>query len=171
MKRIPLTRGLEAIVDDDVYEWASKLKWHAHIGRGGLGSPYAKRKAHGGGNSRLLHREIVSADSGQVVDHINGDTLDNRRDNLRICTDSQNKQNVPKRSTSSSKFKGVSWQARDKRWVASIRKERKTRHLGVFRNEEDAARAYDAAARIHFGSFARLNFPNEGEQYALSEAA
>jgi hypothetical protein len=96
------------------------------------------------------------------VDHWNRDTLDDRRSNLRICLRGQNNTNSRKRSRpagTSSRFKGVSWRKQKGRWVAKIRKNDSHYFLGYFDSEEDAARAYDAAARRIFGEFARTNFP------------
>jgi hypothetical protein len=95
-----------------------------------------------------------------VVDHKNGDKLDNRRENLRICTIAENIRNS-KTSTKkgkTSRYKGVYWVGRIKKWVARIHVDRKGLHVGVFTDEAEAARAYDVAARQHFGEFARTNF-------------
>lgn len=106
---------------------------------------------------RSFHRMIMNASSGMQVDHINGDTLDNRRCNLRLCTCAENAQNR-KLQGGSSNFKGVHWYRRDKKWYAQIRVNKGLIHLGYFDDEEGAAFAYDVAARILFGEFARLNF-------------
>lgn len=92
------------------------------------------------------------------VDHRNGDGLDNRRDNLRYATRARNTANRASVG-GSSRFKGVSWSKRDKIWYANICVNYRTIYLGTYRNEEDAARAYDAAAKKYFGAFARPNFP------------
>lgn len=113
---------------------------------------YACRKADG--RTLMLHRAIMQPPAGMVVDHINGDGLDNRRENLRIATRKQNAQNRRKHKPTSSRFIGVYWHRYGKRWVAEIRGE----HLGMFTSEEAAARAYDAAARSKYGEFASLNF-------------
>ena len=88
----------------------------------------------------------------------NGNSLDNRRCNLRLCTNSQNQQNQTPQG-GSSEFKGVYWRKRDKKWCAGIGHNGKQYYLGLFANEIDAARAYDAAARERFGDFSRANFP------------
>jgi hypothetical protein len=92
-----------------------------------------------------------------VVDHINGDTLDNRRANLRVCTKSENNRNRRKLHPTTSRFKGV--YKNTKPWIALIECNGKQFVLGRFASEEEAALAYDKAAKEHFGSFARLNFP------------
>lgn len=99
---------------------------------------------------------------GQLwVDHINGDGLDNRRANLRPASPSQNNANMRPRTGCSSKFKGVTWDKVNKRWLVRIQVRGKSRYLGIFKSEEDAARAYDAAALDAWGAYARLNFPVE----------
>lgn len=106
-----------------------------------------------------MHRAIASPAPGMEVDHINGDGLDNRRANLRVCTKSQNQrgQRVQGRNKTSV-FKGVCWLKDRSRWGAHIKVSRKSVYLGTFKSEIDAALAYDAAARTYFGEFARPNF-------------
>lgn len=107
-----------------------------------------------------MHRLILGAPSGADVDHINNDGLDNRRANLRLASRSQNLANTRKRAgTYTSQFKGV-YRARRK-WAASIKVNQVRKSLGEYHSEEDAARAYDAAARAAWGPFARLNFPED----------
>lgn len=108
-----------------------------------------------------LARLLLEPGPGFVVDHVNGDFLDNRRHNLRIATMRQNTQNKAKQARTSSRFKGVC--RRRNGWMACIYADGKTKHLGDFAEEADAARAYDDAARIRFGDFAALNFPRDGE--------
>ena len=93
------------------------------------------------------------------IDHINGNPADNRISNLRLATNQQNQFNSKGRS-GSSKFKGVSWKAADKKWQVRISIGGKLKHAGYFTKEEDAARAYDKLAALHYGDFARLNFPH-----------
>lgn len=147
-RTIPLTRGLEAIVDAADFEALAALRWHARPD-GYAGGRIERRGA-------LMHRVILSAPRGSAVDHIDGDRLNNRRGNLRITDASGNARNRAARATASA-YKGV---RRSKmKWAAQIRNGSKTDWLGTFANEEEAARAYDAAASLRFGSFARLNFP------------
>jgi hypothetical protein len=113
----------------------------------------------------LMHRYLMG-EPAEDVDHWNRDSLDNRRENLRLATASQNIANGLSRG-GSSKFKGVSW-SRDG-WNASLRKNYKTIHLGRFDTEESAARAHDTAARQLHGEFARVNFPRDGERSALHD--
>ncbi len=106
-----------------------------------------------------MHRLITRAPKGKVVDHENGDGLDNRRANLRVCDHRQNRRNHQRpRKGGASRFHGVGWWKRDQKWRAKISVDGRTIHLGYFADEEDAARAYDQAAREHFGEYASTNF-------------
>jgi hypothetical protein len=98
--------------------------------------------------------------AGQVVDHINGDIYDNRRSNLRLCTNAENIRNAQKRciKKATSKFKGVGFDSNRNRWRATITVDWKTKHLGYFDSEEDAAKAYDIASEKYHGEFGRKNF-------------
>lgn len=106
-----------------------------------------------------MHREILQPGPGFEVDHVNGDGLDNRRANLRECVRTQNNANHGLGRLNASGFKGVSWDAANRRWRTSISAAGVTRNLGRYDRPEDAARAYDRAAVATFGDFARLNFP------------
>jgi len=111
-----------------------------------------------------LHRVILGlTPSDPAVDHIDGNPLNNRRSNLRLATVSQNNANCKKRRTNKSGYKGVSFSKERQKWAAYIKYENKTYGLGRFDNVEDAARAYDRAAKEKFKEFAQLNFPEEGE--------
>ena len=108
-----------------------------------------------------LHRLLMNPPKGMVIDHINHNGLDNRRENLRICTRAENSRNRGKQKNNTSGYKGVCWYKRDKKWRAQIKKDSKKIHIGYFDIIEDAARAYDAKAKELFGEFAHLNFPEE----------
>ena len=109
-----------------------------------------------------LHREIMNEPKGLLVDHKNGDGLDNRRANLRTATRFDNIHNRRKRKTkTSSRYTGVHIDKETGRWVVRIRNRGKRIWLGSFAEEEEAAKAYDRAARKYYGEFARLNFPEE----------
>lgn len=151
-KEIPLTQDQVAIVDDEDFERLSRHKWTYNNG-------YAMRKDR---NRQWIgiHRAVLNASAEQHVDHINGDTLDNRQENLRLCTARQNVCNSGPRG-GTSKFKGVYWFRWKNKWAAQIRCKGEKYHLGYFDSEVEAAKAYDAKALELNGEFAWLNFPNE----------
>ncbi len=169
MATIPLSRGYVTIVDDEDFEKLSQFAWWAHVGP--YGKPYAVRETSRklGKVSVKLHRFIVGAAEGRDVDHINGDTLDNRRSNLRIVAHRLNMANQRKKP-GSSRFKGVWFHRQSGRWHAYITVEYRKHHLGCFASETDAALAYDEAARDLWGGHAALNFPLPGEQSCLRTA-
>lgn len=159
VKEIPLTQGRVTLVDDEDYERLSQFKWYCHVR---MGKPYASRTIHEGSKSHVesMHRVILNVPKGQTGDHRNGDTLDNRRCNLRICSRRQNACNRKKRANpTSSRYKGVSWNKRRGKWHSRIFPNGMNLHLGYYDVEEEAAKAYDVAALHHYGEFARLNFP------------
>ena len=160
-KLIPLTQGKFAIVDAEDYERLSKYKWHVDKGD----STYYAARGIVGKNFRM-HREILNAPEGLVVDHRNHNGLDNRRENLRLCTVAENNMNrrPSKRANKSSRFKCVSWDKRRKRYQAYIQQNGKTVRIGRFKSEVAAAKAYDEKAKELFGEFAYLNFPAEGRE-------
>jgi AP2 domain len=163
MRGISLTQGYVALVDDADFDRVSQYKWRALVDRR-RNKVYAVRKTHGSHSSRkslYMHREILGATDPQVkVDHHNGDSLDNRRANLRKCVNGENVANsVKRRDGRSSKYKGVCWHKRDRKFQASIRVHGRTIHVGIFTDEVQAAQAYDIAARTFFGDFAQCNFP------------
>lgn len=141
---IPLIGGGEAIVDDDLFPGLKLLPWK-------LSGGYAVLGFYG------MHRAVIGAKKGQIVDHINGNRLDNQRSNLRFCTHSQNQFNRAKKKNCSSRFKGVAWHAPYKKWNAYIEPLGKKINLGYFSNEVEAAKAYNQAALKHGGQFAWLN--------------
>jgi hypothetical protein len=154
MKQIPLTKGKFAIVDDEDFEFLSQWKWCA-----ACGGKYAGRyeTINGKRTGILMHRVIAKTPLGMDTDHINMDKLDNRKINLRVCTRRQNLMNKKSEPNSTSKFRGVFLNKKLNKWSAQIKVEGKRTHLGTFKNEEDAAQAYNFVAFEHFGEFARLN--------------
>lgn len=159
-RTVQLTKGYAATVDDDDYErLVNEGSWCASEQKRRV---YAVRGArHPSGVGRTVIPMHGFLTGWAFVDHINGDGLDNRRANLRPATKSQNTMNSPLRLDSTSGFRGVSFTPQTGRWRAVIKVNYKRLHIGYFDEPEDAARAFDAAARIHHGEFARLNFPQE----------
>jgi hypothetical protein len=154
VRRIPLAHGRYVLVDAADYEWLRRYKWHpAGSGR------YAGRNENG--KTILMHREIMNAPKGTVVDHIDGSAENNCRSNLRICTPRENQRNQTKRIGSASRFKGVYRYLKTNRWFAKIVFEGQPVWLGIHDDEVEAARAYDRKAVELFGEFAYLNFLEE----------
>lgn len=151
MKEMLLTQGKMALVDDEDYARVATLTWHFSAKR------YAAHRVGYHGKYIYMHRFVISASENERVDHVDGDGLNNTRINLRICTQSQNMMNARKRANVSSKYKGVLFNKSRGKYIAYIQIGGKNKHLGVFLCENDAAIAYNDAARIHFGEFARLN--------------
>lgn len=152
VREIPLSRGRTALVDADDYERVGALKWRVN------GSGYVVREDRAG--QHALARVILGAERGQVVDHISGDKLDNRRANIRICTPAGNARNRGMDCRNQTGFKGVV-HGRRGRFRAQIGFEGRVTNLGEFATAAEAARAYDAAAKRLHGEFARLNFPDD----------
>lgn len=181
MKEIKLTKGYIALVDDEDFEYLSKHSWHSVI--------YNKKKnkqhiyaqttirAKDLKKNYKMHRYILNLiDTKLDIDHINGNTLDNRRCNLRICTRSQNNMNAIKRNHKNScapisKYKGVRYSfiyktngkkyIRNKPWVAGATFNNKPKYLGYFKTEIEAAQAYDEFVLLNYGDFALINFKGD----------
>jgi len=158
-RRIYLGEGKFTIVDPPDYYRLNNFHWSA---RRNSNCIYAVRFLNDPGKKPKiisLHRQIMNPRKGLLVDHINRNTLDNRKANLRLATKSQNMQNRCKISSkTSSRFIGVYLERRTGRWVSCIEHHSKKISLGTFGNEIDAAKAYDEAAKKYRGDFARLNF-------------
>ena len=168
MKRIQLSQGKYALVDDADFEVVSKYRWHAYKHRN---TWYAKRnvREHEGINRKteFMHKLITGY---AQTDHENGDGLDNRRANLRDATDQQNRMNMRKSTKpKSSVFKGVHWLRSTGRWHAEIKLNGRKHHLGFFDDEVVAAAAYNQAASELFGEFALLNPVTEGVEVPVSK--
>lgn len=153
-KLLPLSRGLFTLVDDDDFASLNQYKWYAATGN------YAYRtvKTDGQRTNISLSRTILGVGANQLVDHINGDNLDNRRCNLRPATTAQNTANqVNLQSTNTSGYRGVTKTSAN-RWTAMVSVEGKRVRLGCFASPVDAAKAYDRAAVDIYGEFARPNY-------------
>jgi hypothetical protein len=169
VREIPLTRGHVALVDAADYERVAAKKWATVLCHGT--QPRAQHYWREGRRVRAigLGRFILDAPAGLVVDHINGDPLDNRRVNLRLCTQADNAMNRRKHSgqkTGRNPFKGVFPQKVGGKFFARVTCRGVDYRLGTFATAEEAARAYDAKARDLHGEFARLNFPHEPQRAA-----
>jgi HNH endonuclease len=140
----------------------SQTEWHT------TADDYVRRYVYPDGRrgkaiTILMSRLIMNPSPGEFVDHVNGNTLDNRRCNLRLCTRQQNAQNRAKHDrlrVATSRYKGVYWVKDRRLWTSRITTRGKQVTLGYFPSELEAADAYDQAARRHFANFARLNFPS-----------
>jgi hypothetical protein len=157
MKLIPLTRGQNAIIDDDDFESVSKHKWQAWTSRT-FDSFYATSSKRINTKTTMIkmHRLIagVIGLDGVYVDHINGNGLDNRRSNLRICSHSENMKNCKRYTSNKSGYKGVGFH--NGKWRARINIDRKSIFLGHFSTAEEAHAAYCEAAKRLYGEFARF---------------
>jgi AP2 domain-containing protein len=156
MRTLPLTRGLVAFVDDGDFERLSKFHWQAVFIKGNW---YAKRARWNGKNndSVYLHSEVLQ--TSEPVDHRDGNGLNNRRKNLRSANKSKNGMAYRRKTPGkTSQYRGVSFHKPSGKWRAYICSESRMLHLGLFEFEQDAARAYDVAAKEHFKGFASPNF-------------
>jgi hypothetical protein len=164
-RRIYIGEGLYTIVDPDIYYRLGHLRWSVcGDGRKDYAARIDRKFRYGRTKTIFLHREIMNAPKGILVDHSNGESLDNRRDNLRLATHSQNMQNRRKRKNTTSRYAGVYFEKRRKKWTANININKKKIWLGRFDDEIEAAKAYDEAARKYHGEFARLNFTEENKK-------
>lgn len=150
MKEIPICGGHVALVDDCDYDMVIKFKWRKTRG-------YALTRKPGEKTTTSMHRMILKTPKGLETDHINGNKLDNRRENLRICTTSENQRNRPIRRDSGSMFKGLSFDKRRMVFRAYICLNRKNMYLGTFSNSQMAYEARKQAEKIYHGEFTNRN--------------
>lgn len=166
MREIPLHgkygEGRFAKVDDEDYERLSKRRWY--VDNCGYARCHELKKVNPCRPVLLMHRLVMenAIKEGQMIDHINGDKLDNRKENLRICTNQQNMCNRgklihKKEGAIHSMYKGVRGYGKRGKWVARISIDGKVKHIGVYETEEEAAKAYNAEAMRIQGCFAKLN--------------
>jgi len=182
VKKIKLTQGKESIVDDDNYEMLmkfapAKFKRNREKGHGWYASKQHKSSTGlfyaatnvwvpelGRQRTVFMHKVILNPPKGKFTDHVNGDGLDNRKENLRVCTTAQNNANRGKNCTNTVGYKGVTTakgrEHVNKKYKAVLRTGNKAHFLGNYMTKEEAALAYDTKAKEVYGKFARLNFPN-----------
>jgi hypothetical protein len=164
MKKIPLSQGKFALVDDEDFEWLNQWKWFAHKS---CYMFYAERHIYPNGKDVIvkMHRQILGLKPGskEVGDHINRNGLDNRRSNLRAVSESINKYNCSIYKNNTSGYRGVHWWKTASKWKAYIDINGKRKSLGHHPTAIDAAIAYDKAAIEIWGTNAYLNFPEKKE--------
>lgn len=151
-KKIPLGNDQFAIIDDEDYELVSQYNWSG-ARSGESDHIYAVTRLR-------MHRLVMNAPLGMYVDHINGDTLDNRKENLRLCTNAENQQNARARG-GTSQYKGVSYNKKMKKWLGAFTVLGQTYHCGYFDDEKECARAVDKKRREVCGDFASKNLFEE----------
>lgn len=171
MKKIELTRGQFALVDDEDYAELSKHKWHSiksgsvsrvkwYAGRQYRHATLLNSKGQAKQILESMHRTIMNAEEGKCIDHIDGNPLNNQKANLRQCTHQQNLWNQGWELSPEKPFKGVhKYKGKKRGWTLKITHSNVNMDLGWFKSAEPAARAYDKIAKALFGEFARLNFP------------
>jgi hypothetical protein len=161
MKRIALTKGKEALVDDQDYEYLMQWKWKASHNRNTFYANACTSRTYPGGRQYFSMHRLVAAQIGfplgDKVDHVNRNGLDNQRNNLRPATNVQNSGNQKIHRTNTSGYRGVTWRKARGRWRAEIRIDGKLIELGSFNDPMEAAKAYNEAALKYFGEFAVLN--------------
>jgi hypothetical protein len=173
VKKIKLTKGQFALVDDEDFEWLNQWKWSANWAEE-CNTFYVRRAV--GGKSIWMHRLLAKPKKWQQVDHKDHSGLNNQKLNLRSCSFRNNQWNSRKqRFALTSKYKGVCWKKQKRKWETKISAGRirengmaMTLYIGLFDDEVVAAKAYDAAARKYFGEFACVNFPRKNEACAIA---
>lgn len=144
---------IDVLVDEDIYYDLIHYTWRITNGK------YVAGRVNG--KDVRLSRYVMNYYGKDLIDHINGNTLDNRRCNLRVVTPQQNMMNLRSNPNASSKYIGVSYITKSKKWHGMITINGKSIYLGCFDNEEDAAKARDIATKKYFGEYGKLNFPED----------
>jgi hypothetical protein len=168
-KEVQLTRGYVALVDDEEYRAVSMHSWHVkvYVRKDGSKLVYAETSVKVGfkkWTTKRMHRMVLNAAPETIIDHIDGEGLNNQKSNLRFATQFENTRNARAKTSIlrmavTSNFKGVHYDVERFAWVSRIRLRGRSKFLGRFATEVEAAQAYDSAAKEIFGEFARPNFP------------
>ncbi len=162
VREIPVNQGYVVLVDDDDFDWLNQWKWNVQAPDSRRRNLYARRHFYPGSGGRrklvLMHRLLLRAPVGLQIDHVDRNPLNNQRSNLRLATNRLNSANGCMKRANTSGFRGVS-QRPSGRWRAAISVDCRTEWIGLFDEPEQAAQAYDDAARAAHGPFAVLNFP------------
>jgi hypothetical protein len=155
-RKIELTRGFEAIIDDEDFERVSKYKWRANVTSWGT---YAVTwmRIEGRGQHVYLQRFLLGLPRDKLITFANGDKLDNRRINLKYTTRSKSQMGRPRRSNNRTGFKGVSFNKAAEKYKSYIKKDGKLHYLGLHATAKEAAAAYNEKAKELYGEFAGLN--------------
>jgi hypothetical protein len=156
-KEIQLTKGKVSLVDDADYDYLKQFKWKANNFNGKFYAVRTFMISKGNQSIVLMHRDIMKPKKGFVIDHIDGDTLNNLKYNLRICTHGENLRNQKLSTANKTGYKGVYFNKNNNKWCALIQVYNVKYHLGSFIDPVDAARAYNAAAIKYHGEFANIN--------------
>lgn len=154
MKKIPLSKGKFAVIDDEDFDKIGSVKWHLSSNGYAVSTTHEYIDGFRKTYHPSMHSLINRTPRGKSTDHINGDKLDNRRSNLRTCTQSQNMANRGHQVNNKSGYKGVYWAAG--KWTAQIRLKGETIYLGRSSDIKEAARMYNKAAQKYHGEYARL---------------
>lgn len=152
MKIIKITKGKEVLVDDEDFEYLNQFKWYFN-GR------YALHTTGGRKNPKKIRMHVLinKTPSGYDTDHINGNGLDNRKENLRTATHAENMMNTDKWKTNTSGYKGVHWNKSKKKWIVKFNMNKKEKYIGSFDDINIAIAAYDNAILQYRGEFGRVN--------------
>lgn len=156
MKHIQLTRGETALVDDEDFDNLNKFKWHSHRNGVLCYASRATKKDNGQQTVCMMHRQILSPETGISIDHIDGNGLNNQKSNLRMCTHTENMRNRRINDNNTSGYKGVSWDKERNKWRACIRAGGEKIFLGKFTDKLDAYVAYCEASKKYHKNFSRV---------------
>jgi hypothetical protein len=165
MRELVLSNGLITLVDEEDFYWLNQWRWHALVIKNKTYAIRSRKNNHLGLSSRAyLHRIIMRIeDPNIIIDHKDGDCLNNQKLNLRCCSKAENNRNTSSHKDSVSSYLGVTFNTekhREKRWQAQLQHDGKRILSKRFLTEEEAAKAYDSCAKKTFGEFANLNFKN-----------